>query len=392
MAEIELLQGVSQVPREDWNALVGEESPFLEWDWLASLEDSGVVGPETGWVPQPLVAREGGRLVAACPLYVKAHSEGEFVFDWSWADAAERAGIRYFPKLLVGVPFTPVTGARFLVAPGLDRSAWVARLGRALRELCLANEFSSVHVCFSREDEIMPLRKADFELRIGVQYHWRNAGYSDFEAYLERFRSKRRNQIRRERRELERRNIRIEVHEGEAIPDDLFDRMFRFYLCNVRGQLWGRQYLTWPFFELLRERFRRRLCFVVARREGQPVAGTLNVQKGDALYGRYWGAEREIRYLHFNVCYYAAIEHCIRRGIRRFEPGAGGDYKQLRGFDAEPTWSLHFVADPRLRDAVTRFLRLERSEAEHTLHWLREHSALKQARESGQAEAQNSPR
>ncbi len=387
MAEIELLQGVSQAPREDWNALVGAESPFLEWDWLASLEDAGVVGPESGWVPRPLVARQGGRLVAACPLYLKSHSEGEFVFDWSWADAAERVGIRYYPKLLVGVPFTPVSGARFLVASGLDRSEWVARLGRALRELCLANEFSSVHVCFSREDEIAPLRSAGFELRIGVQYHWRNAGYSDFDAYLGRFRSKRRNQIRRERRALEARDIRIEAVTGDAIGDELFDSMFRFYQRNIRSKYWGRQYLNRRFFELLKQRFRARLCFVIARQQGHPIAGTLNVQKGDALYGRYWGCESDLRYLHFNVCYYAAIEHCIERGIQRFEPGAGGDYKQLRGFDAEPTWSLHFVADPRLRDAVNRFLDLERKEAENTIHWLRDHSALKRAGERARAEA-----
>ncbi|MCZ6569657.1 MAG: GNAT family N-acetyltransferase, partial [Deltaproteobacteria bacterium] len=314
-----------------------------------------------------------------CPLYIKSHSEGEFVFDWSWADAAERAGIRYYPKLLVGVPFTPVSGARFLVASGLDRSEWVARLGQALRELCLANEFSSVHVCFAREDEIAPLRSAGFELRIGVQYHWRNDGYPDFEAYLERFRSKRRNQIRRERRALEQQGIRIEAVAGDAISDELFDSMYRFYQLNVRGKSWGRQYLNRRFFELLKERFRMRLCFVIARREGHPIAGTLNVRKGDSLYGRYWGCDSDLRYLHFNVCYYAAIEHCIEQRIQRFEPGAGGDYKQLRGFDAQPTWSLHFVADPRLRAAVSRFLKLECKEAESTIDWLRERSALKPA-------------
>ena len=379
MAEIELLHGVAEVPREDWNALVGDESPFLEWDWLASLEHSGVVGEGTGWVPRPLVAREGGRLLAACPLYVKNHSEGEFVFDWSWADAARRAGIRYYPKLLVGVPFTPVSGTRFLVASRSERSVWVARLGQALRELCLANDFSSVHVCFCRGEEIAPLRQVGFELRIGVQYHWLDAGYSDFEAYLGRFRSKRRNQIRRERREMEQQGIRIEALTGDAIPDDVFDRMFRFYLDNIRSKIWGRQYLNGHFFELLKERFWHRLCFIVARQDGHPVAGTLNVQKGDSLYGRYWGAEREIRYLHFNVCYYAAVEHCIREGIQRFEPGAGGDYKQLRGFDAQPTWSLHFISDPRLREAVLRFLATERKEAELAIDWLRDHSAFKQA-------------
>ncbi len=194
-----MLEGVATVPRDAWNALVGDESPFLEWDWLASLEEAGCVGPETGWQPRPLVVRDGARLLAACPLYVKGHSEGEFVYDWGWADAAERAGIRYYPKLLVGVPFTPVTGARFLVAEGEDRALWIQRLGAALRELCLANELSGVHVNFCREAETKPLAEGDYQLRLGIQYHWHNAGYTNFEDYLTRFRSKRRNQIRRER-------------------------------------------------------------------------------------------------------------------------------------------------------------------------------------------------
>ncbi len=377
MAEIELLDGVSQVPAREWNALVAQESPFLEWEWLASLEDAGVVGEGTGWQPRPLVAREGGRLVAACPLYLKGNSEGEFVFDWGWADAAERAGIQYYPKLLVGVPFTPVGGARFLVAEGQDRAAWVEKLGTSLRAICLANQFSCVHVNFCREDEIAPLERVGFERRIGVQYHWSNPGYADFEAYLGRFRSKRRNQIRRERRALASQGIEIRTHVGEEIPDDLFAPIYEFYLSTLRSHFYGRQYLNRRFFELLRERFTPRLCFVVAWRGGEPIAGTLNVQKGEVLYGRYWGAKDPVRYLHFNVCYYAAAEHCIRTGLRRFEPGAGGDYKQIRGFDAEPTWSLHFIADPRLANAVGRFLEQERHDAEQTIDWLREESAFK---------------
>ena len=377
MARFELLDGVAQLPREEWNALVGEDSPFLEWEWLASLEEAGAVGEETGWLPRPLVAREAGRLVAACPLYVKGNSEGEFVFDWGWADAAERAGLEYYPKLLVGVPYTPVAGGRFLAAPGSDEAVGARAMAGALRELCLQNELSSVHVNFCREADLEPLRAAGFEARLGVQYHWANEGYADFDDYLSRFRSKRRNQIRRERRELERQGIRIEALSGDEIPDALFATMFRFYLQTIEKRVWGRQYLSLEFFELLRQRFRHRLCFVVAWRGRDPVAGTLNVQKGDALYGRYWGCDAEIRFLHFNVCYYAAIEHCIRKGIARFEPGAGGDYKQLRGFDAIPTRSMHFVADPRLRRAVSRFLEEERRQAHETIGWLRGHSALK---------------
>jgi hypothetical protein len=379
MSEIELADGVAGIGRDDWNALVGDGSPFLEWEFLASLEDAGCVGGDSGWAPRPLLLREGRKLIAACPLYVKGHSEGEFVFDFGWADAAGRAGIRYYPKLLVGVPFTPVTGARFLVRDGCDRASATARLSSALRELCESNGLSSVHVNFCREDELPPLEQAGFLLRIGLQYHWRNAGYARFEDFLGRFRSKRRNQIARERRGLAETGVTLETVAGDAIPDALFPRMFELYLSTIDKNPWGRQYLNARFFELLRERFRQRLCFVLARQGGEIVAGTINVQKGDALYGRYWGALREVRHLHFNVCYYAAVEHCIAHGLQRFEPGAGGDYKQVRGFDATPTFSAHFLTEPRLAAAVGQFLERERAQADGEIAWLRERSALKSA-------------
>lgn len=377
MVEVETLSGVRELSAAEWNALVGDESPFLEWEWLASLEEAGCVGGKSGWTARPLVVRDAGRLVAAVPLYVKTHSEGEFVFDWGWADAAERAGIPYYPKLLVGVPFTPVTGARFLVAAGEPRGEWIARLGAALIELCRDSDLSGVHVNFCRADEVEALRPLGFELRVGVQYHWKNGGYASFDAWLARFRSKRRNQIRRERRDVVESGVRVETLAGDAIPDALFEPMFRFYLETVRGRAWGRQYLNRKFFALLAERFRARLCFVVAYAGDEPIAGTFNVAKGDVLYGRYWGATREVRNLHFEVCYYAAVEHCVARGLARFEPGAGGDYKQSRGFDGEPTYSLHWLAEPRLRAAVSRFLEEERARTQGGIEWLREHSALK---------------
>ena len=375
MAGVELLDGVRSLAPGEWNALVGEESPFLEWEWLASLEESGTASDATGWAARPLVIREGGRLLAACPLYVKSNSEGEFVFDWGWADAAQRAGIAYYPKLLVGVPFTPVTGARLLTAPDAPRAPLLAALARALREVCDSNELSGVHVNFCRDDERAALEGAGFLPRLGFQYHWMNAGFATFDDYLGSLRSKRRNQTRRERRELDEQGVRIESITGDAIPDALFPTMFRIYRATVDHHPWGRRYLNAEFFELLRERFKRRLCFVLAWRGEELLAGTVNVAKGDALYGRYWGALRPLRHLHFNVCYYAGIEHCIERGLRRFEPGAGGEYKQLRGFDATPTWSCHYLADPRLSDAVAQFLDRERAEATRAIDWLGEHTA-----------------
>jgi hypothetical protein len=369
MAEIEMLEGVRQAPRGEWNHLIADESPFLEWDWLSALEESGAVSAETGWTPIPLVAREGGRLVAACPLYVKHHSEGEFVFDWSWADAAYRAGIDYYPKLLVGVPFTPVTGARFITAKGADRSRWVGTLARTLREICSTNDLSGVHVNFCRDDERAPLEGAGFMPRLGFQYHWKNDGFQSFDDYLGSLRSKRRNQVRREMREMESQKISIERYVGAEISDELLLQMFEIYRTTIEKNPWGRLYLNRRFFDLLGERFRERLCFVVARQEGEIIAGAVNVQKGDSLYGRYWGAFKELRHLHFNTCYYAGVEHCIEAGLDRFEPGAGGRYKQMRGFDATPTWSFHFLADPRLSSAVERFLDAERAEASHAIDW-----------------------
>jgi len=382
----ELLDGVSDLPREEWNALVGDESPFLEWDWLASLEQAGCVAPEHGWRASPLVVREQERLVAACPLYVKEHSEGEFVFDWAWADAAERAGIRYYPKLLAAVPFTPVTGARFLTAAQEDRALWTPQLAGALQKICSDWGLSGVHVNFCREDEAEGAPARDYLLRIGFQYHWRNHGYETFEDYLGRFRSKRRNQIRRERREMERQGITIEPISGDAVSDEIFDAMFACYEATVQAHSWGRQYLNRDFFELLRERFGQRLCFVVARRGREIVGGTTNVVKGDTFYGRYWGALEPLRHLHFNVCYYAPIEYCIQRGLACMEPGAGGDYKWLRGFEATPTRSLHFLAEPRLAQAVERFLESERREAARVIDELERASPIRGKSPAGSRE------
>ncbi len=382
MAKLEVIDGVAELDRDAWDRLVGADSPFLEWDWLASLEDSGALAPESGWYPRILVAREAGELLAASPLYIKQHSEGEFVFDWGWADAAERAGQKYYPKLWIGVPFTPVTGTRFLVDPLQDRARWIQDLGNAVRELCAKQGFSSVHACFCLDDEVAPLRAAGYELRHGIQYHWQNPGYANFDAYLSDFRSKRRNQIRRERRALVEQGVEIKVHAGADIDDSLLDPMYRFYCANVSAHVWGRQYLNRKFFELIWERFRSRLCLIVAYLDGEPIAGTLNVVKGDVFYGRYWGCTRQLRHLHFNVSYYSAVEYCIEQGLRRFEPGAGGEHKQVRGFDAQTTRSMHYIEDLRLREAVGQFLEAERREADRAVDHLQSSSPLKSTRTS----------
>jgi len=250
-------------------------------------------------------------------------------------------------------------------------------MAACLRELCAEHGFSGAHVNFCREPEREALEQSGFLPRIGIQYHWHNAGYASFDDYLAALRSKRRNQVRREREGVRAEGIRVEVLCGDAIPDRLFEPMYRCYRANVDAHYYGRRYLNARFFELLRERFRGRLCFVVARRGAEIVAGTTNVLKGDALYGRYWGALAPVRHLHFDVCYYAAIEHCIEAGLARFEPGAGGDYKFLRGFDAQPTYSLHYLTDRRLARAVERFLESERAQAARAIDELQRQSQLK---------------
>jgi len=374
---VEILDGLASVVPGEWDALVGNGSPFLEWGWLASLEEAGCVGAETGWLPQHLALFDGDRLVGACPLYVKGHSQGEFVFDHGWADAAERAGLRYYPKLLVASPFTPAAGVRFLAAPGADRGGVVRALAGALQRVCREGPFSSVHVNFCLPDEVEALRDLGFEHRSGYQFQWVSRGWRTFDDYLDAFRSKRRNQIKRERRELAAQGVEIATYLGAAIPDELFAPMFELYATTVDKFHWGHRYLNAALFELLRRRWKERLCFVVARRDGAIVAGTVNVRKGDVLYGRYWGAFEDLRHLHFNVCYYAAVDLCLREGITRFEPGAGGAFKYLRGFDARRTDSMHFIDDPRLADAVRRYLAEERRANADEIAWLDERSPLK---------------
>ncbi len=382
MTTVRVLDAVSRVPREAWDALAGPDgSPFVEWTWLDALEAAGTLGAVTGWLPQHLTVWEEGRLIGACPMYVKRHGQGEFVFDHGWALGARRAGIPYYPKLLIGIPFTPVTGARILARPD-DHAVVTAVLAGVLEDLCRRQGYSSAHVnfCPARDAEALAVR--GWLRRIGYQYQWAAIGFATFDDYLASLRSKRRNQVRRERRELLAQGVGIEALVGDDIPEALVPVMFRLYRHHVlQFGPWGQQYLNRRFFELVWQRFRSRLCFIVARREGRVIGGTFNVQKGDTLYGRYWGALEPLRHLHFNVCYYAAVEHCIRAGLRRFEPGAGGEFKHMRGFEARTTESVHFVADPRLRRAIAEYLVHERAEVAAEVALFEEHSALRRDRE-----------
>ena len=352
---------MGDVSREAWDALLGDNpSPFLRWDWLSLLEETGCAVEDSGWVPHHALLFREELLVGACPMYLKLHSMGEFVFDHDWALFAERLGIDYYPKLLVGIPFTPVTGPRFLTAGNEDRPALLSLMGRMIARLVVENGISSAHVNFCRDDETKALEEIGYLRRVDVQFHWRNRGYRDFEGFLQELRSGRRNKIRRERKELQRQGITLRIIDGSDVTPGIADTLYDLYANHVDNLYWGRRYLTRALFQALAARMGDHLLPILALRNGKTIAGTLNLLDGDALYGRYWGAFEQHRFLHFNVCYHAAIEACIARGLSRFEAGAGGDFKQLRGLDPEFTTSMHFIHDARFREALDAHLAKER--------------------------------
>jgi uncharacterized protein len=374
---LRVIRKVAEVTCEQWNTLVGDATPFMKWEWLDSLEQSGCVNERTGWLPHHIVVEKGGSIVAACPMYLKLHSMGEFVFDYEWADAAHQAGIQYYPKMLVGIPFTPVTGHRFLTAVGEDRDQMICFMGQALAKIAADNKISSAHVNFCLPDEREALKQVGFLPRTGIQYHWQNRGFSSFDDYLGSFRSDRRNKVKRERREMPQRGITIRAYEGAELTQHHVRTMFRLYKGHVDRLYYGRQYLTREFFDELHRRFASNTCLMLAERDGKIIAGTFNVRDSSAMYGRYWGAFEEHPFLHFNVCYYSAIEHSIRLGLARFEAGAGGSFKQLRGLDPEHTTSMHYFVDGKFRRAVERFLNQEREMIQRKREMLLDHSQIK---------------
>jgi predicted N-acyltransferase len=369
---LRVLESVREVPRETWDAMVGEDgSPFVEHTWLEALEATGCVGSDTGWVPAHLSLWRDETLVAVAPSYLKGNSEGEFIFDWAWAEAAHRMSIAYYPKVLFAVPFTPATGDRVLIRPGEDRSAVTRTVATAAREWCKRVGASGAHVLFPREAEADAWQAAGYLRRDSVQYHWRRDGAASFDDYLATFDSKQRNQIKRELRRVREAGIVVETLTPGGHTRDIARAMHRFYESTVdKHGRWGRLYLSEAFFERVAERFNHRLAWVVAREErtGRPVGGAFNVFKGKHMYGRYWGAAVDVPNLHFVICYYEGIRACIERGIDVFEGGAGRDeHKRTRGFRPALTRSAHWLADARLRNALGPWLEHERMRVQQVL-------------------------
>ena len=366
---------VGELPPAEWDALAGG-NPFVGHDFLSILEDSDSVGPGTGWQPSPLVVEDGGRLVAALPAYLKGHSQGEYVFDHGWADAWERAGGRYYPKLQIAAPFTPATGPRLLLS---DAALARPLLGFA-EQFCAAHEFSSAHATFVDPAQLPLFEAAGWLVRSDIQYHWHNRGYASFEEFLAALASRKRKAIRKERAEAQE-GLEIVRLSGEDIRPAHWDAFWVFYQ-DTGARKWGTPYLTRAAFDLFGERMGDRLVLVLALEEGEPIAGALNFLGEDALYGRYWGCTRERRFLHFELCYYQAIDEAIERGLSRVEAGAQGQHKIARGYEPVQTTSAHWIADRNFRDAVQRFVAQERREVDREIDALMEYSPYRKVGEA----------
>ncbi len=347
--------GVSSLNATEWDACAGTANPFVSHAFLKALEDSGSVGQGTGWQPVPIiVTNASSQLVGALPAYLKSHSQGEYVFDHGWADAWQRAGGAYYPKLQIAAPFTPAPGPRVLT----HDAAVAAHALKAAEALAIKNALSSVHATFVEDAQIPLFEREDWLLREGVQYHWFNAGYTCFDDFLAALSSRKRKAIRRERAAAQD-GLVIRHLSGAELKEAHWDGFWEFYQ-DTGARKWGRPYLTRAFFSLLGEAMADKVLLFLAERDGQPIAGALNLIGEDALYGRYWGCTYDVPFLHFELCYYQAIEAAIARGLSRVEAGAQGEHKLARGYCAVPTWSAHFIPDPGFREAVADFVDRER--------------------------------
>ena len=370
---VRVCRRISEIGREAWDACARnpayEHNPFIRFDFLHVLEESGCAVERTGWGPQHLAVDDAhGRVAAVMPLYAKSHSQGEYIFDHAWADAYERAGGRYYPKLLSAAPFVPATGARLLARPDVDAGEARSLLVGGALSLCEKYGASGLNLNFVTEPEWQWLGEQGFGRREGQQYHWQNRGYDSFEDFLGQLSSGRRKTIRRERRDAQA-AVEIVRLTGGDLTEAHWDAFYRFYM-DTGSRKWGQPYLTRRFFSLLGERMADQVLLVMARRGDRWIAGALNLVGADCLYGRHWGCAEDVPFLHFELCYYQAIEWAIDHGLSRVEAGAQGQHKIARGYLPCAVYSAHYIADPMLRGPVERFLEQERAGVEQEMEWL----------------------
>ncbi|HTT78863.1 MAG TPA: GNAT family N-acetyltransferase, partial [Stellaceae bacterium] len=368
---------IREIAAAEWDSCAGGSNPTVSHVFLNALEESGSATARSGWAPQHLAFRDrAGRLIGAVPMYLKSHSYGEYVFDWGWADAYERAGGRYYPKLLAAVPFTPVPGPRLLVAADAP-TATKSHLIAGLVELARQRKLSSVHVNFPQDEDFALFAEAGFLQRVGQQFHWTNQGYRDFADYLAALNSRKRKAVKKERREaLADGQIEIDLLTGSDLNEKAWDAFYRLYL-GTSDRKWGQAYLTRRFFSMIGERMPDNIVLFMARRGRDYLAGAFNLLGRDTIYGRNWGANREYRFLHFECCYYRAIEFACERGLKRVEAGAQGPHKLQRGYLPVPTYSAHWIPDPGFRRAVAQFLARERDMVEQKIEHLAEYSPFR---------------
>lgn len=368
---------IAEIGQVAWDACAGAANPFVSYGFLSALEDSGSVGRQSGWHPRHAVLRDQvGEIAAVAPAYVKTNSFGEYVFDHGWANALERAGGRYYPKLQVAVPFSPVPGARLLCRSGFP----VTVMAQALEQMAEGLGCSSVHVTFCSRPEYEALGEAGWLQRLGTQFHWQNDGYATFEDFLAALSSRKRKAIRRERREAGA-GLTFRAVSGAALTPAVWAAFYRFYRSTV-DRKWGGAYLTRQFFTLLGERIGERVVLMLAERDGKPIAGALNLRGADALYGRNWGATEDVPFLHFELCYYQAIDYAIAHGLTRVEAGAQGEHKIQRGYLPSPTYSAHWIAHPGLKRAIADFLDVERPQMVRAMELMTAESPYRKAGEA----------
>jgi hypothetical protein len=368
---VKVHSAIDAIGAASWDSCAGSGNPFLSYAFLEALEASGSAVADSGWLPQHLALEdEAGRIVAVAPLYLKSHSYGEYVFDHGWAAAYERSGGRYYPKLQCAVPFTPVTGPRLLLSPQAPAGAAEALIA-AMVELARRHKVSSLHVTFPTETEWTQFGDAGFLQRVGQQFHWQNDGYKDFEGFLAALNSRKRKQIHRERRDAMENGIEIEMLTGDSLKPQHWDAFFRFYM-STSDRKWGSAYLTREFFGLIGKRIPDRVLLVMAKKGNRYVAGALNLIGDDTLYGRNWGCLGDYPFLHFEACYYRAIDFAIERGLARVEAGAQGQHKIQRGYLPCHTYSAHWIRDANFSEAVADFLRRESDALEHDMAELEE--------------------
>ncbi|ABD53354.1 GNAT family N-acetyltransferase [Jannaschia sp. CCS1] len=379
---IEALTSLSQITAEEWDACACPEDgrpldPFTTYRFLDALEQSGSVGPGSGWQPRYLVARMDDQVIACAPMYAKGHSQGEYIFDHNWAHAYENAGGAYYPKLQIAAPFTPATGRRFLTRPGHDATGISALIQGAV-QIAADNDLSSLHVTFCTEDEAIAGERIGLMRRWSQQFHWVNDGYADFDGFLASLSSRKRKNIRKERARAQAFGGEIVSLTGAQIKAEHWDAFWHFYQ-DTGARKWGTPYLTRAFFDIVHETLTDDMLLCLAIREGQPVAGALNFIGADTLYGRYWGCVEDHPCLHFELCYYQAIDYAIANGLSRVEAGAQGAHKLARGYLPVATHSLHWVRDAGFAEAIGRYLEAEREAVDEEIEVLTGYGPFKRA-------------